>query len=376
MSSSTRSAGRRPIVCAAAILAAVGAALPLLATSAAAASGRGSGASATLAGRRGIGLDRPTAITVDKGRLWVVDAGSDSVTELSGSGALIRTVSGPAYDLRQPDAIAGDGADLFVVNHAGSVTEIDQSDGRLVRVVKGALYKFGGPNALVVDGGDVWVVDGSSDRITEFKESTGSMVRVVSDTTNARYGFAGPDAVAAVGADLWVTNATGGSKSDPAAGSVTVLRASTGAFVRRVDASADGLIGPAGVAFDGTHVWVTDSGSYQVTELTDAGKLVQVVTNSSNDADYGFDHPTAVVVHAGFVYVDSPPGTSPMVTEVTATTAEGNWYECDTNVPDPKFDDPTGIAAEGTHLWVVSPGDNMLTELDLSQKGAAIGWFS
>jgi hypothetical protein len=101
-----------------------------------------------------------------------------------------------------------------------------------------------------------------------------------------------------------------------------------------------------------------------------------VITNSSNDANYGFDHPTAIVATGSDVYVDSPPGSSPMITEVNASNSEGDWYECNTNSPDPDFDNPTGLVVSGSDAWVVSPADNTLTELNLSESGQAIAWIT
>ena len=65
-----------------------------------------------------------------------------------------------------------------------------------------------------------------------------------------------------------------------------------------------------------------------------------------------------------------------MITEVNSATAEGDWFECNTNTPDPLFNNPTGLVVAGTDAWIVSPGDNTLTELDLSAGGEAVGWFS
>jgi hypothetical protein len=220
------------------------------------------------------------------------------------------------------------------------------------------------------------VTNGGDNSVTEFNTATGALVQVLTNQGDPRYSFDDPVALGAVGSDIWVVNGTGASSSDPLAGSATVVNATTGSFVQQVSGAGDGFESPAGVAYSGGNVWITDSASFQVTELTPSGSLVQVVTNSSNDANYGFDHPTAIVATAGDVYVDSPPGSSPMITEVNSASAEGDWFECNTNSPDPNFDNPTGLVVAGSDAWIVSPGDNTLTELDLSAGGEAVGWFS
>jgi len=225
------------------------------------------------------------------------------------------------------------------------------------------------PDGVAFDGANIWVGNASSNTVTELQAATGAVVGTFPAGID-------PFEIAFDGANIWVVNGTGASTSDPLAGSVTVINGTTGSFVQQVSAPGDGFESPAGVTYGNGNVWVTDSGSYQVTELTPSGSLVQLITNSSNDANYGFDHPTAIVATAGDVYVDSPPGSSPMITEVNSATAEGDWYECNTNSPDPRFNNPTGLVVIGSDAWVVSPGDNTLTELDLSAGGEAVGWYS
>jgi len=324
-----------------------------------------------------LGLSQPTAITEDAGNLWITNVGNNTVTVATLSGTPAGTVSGPAYGFNDPVALAGNGSDLFVVNTAGagSVTEIDESNGSLVRVVQGSSYGFNQPCAIVLYGANAWVVNRGGNSVTEFSTATGSVIQVLTNVSNSAYHFDGPDAIGVVGSNLWVINATGGSTTDPLAGSATVIDGTSGSFVQLVNSGSDGLESPAGVAYSGGNVWISDSALSQVTELTSNGTLVQIITNSSNDANYGFNSPTVMIASATEVYVDSPPGASPMITQIDSTTAEGNWYECNTNVPDPDFDNPTGLVVTSTDVWVVSPGDNTLTELDLAENGQAVGWF-
>lgn len=323
-----------------------------------------------------IQLDEPTAITEDDGSLWITNVGNNTVTELTLSGSLVMTLSGASYGFDDPVAISGDGSDVFVVNEAGSVTEVDAENGQLVQVLQGSNYDFDGPSALLLNGTDGWVVNSAGDSVTEINLSTGSMVQVLSNQSDSSYSFDDPLAIGAVGSNIWIINNTGASATDALSGSATVINSATGAFVQLVEGPSYGLDSPAGVAYSGGDVWITDSADYQITELTTSGSLVQVITNSSNDANYGFDHPTAIVATGSDVYVDSPPGSSPMITEVNASNSEGDWYECNTNSPDPDFDNPTGLVVSGSDAWVVSPADNTLTELNLSESGQAIAWIT
>ena len=323
-----------------------------------------------------IQLEEPTAITEDDGSLWITNVGNNTVTELTLSGTLVMTLSGASYGFDDPVAISGDGSDVFVVNKAGSVTEVDAENGQLVQILQGSNYDFDGPSALLLNGTDGWVVNSAGDSVTEINLSTGSMVQVLSNQSDSSYSFDDPAAIGAVGSNIWIINNTGASATDTLSGSATVINGATGAFVQLVEGPTYGLDNPAGIAYSGGDVWITDSADYQITELTTSGSLVQVITNSSNDANYGFDHPTAIVASSSDVYVDSPPGSSPMITEVNASNSEGDWYECNTNSPDPDFDNPTGLVVTGSDAWVVSPADNTLTELNLSESGQAIDWIT
>jgi hypothetical protein len=321
-----------------------------------------------------LGLDKPAAIAVAGGNLWIANRASHSVTEVAPDGTLIRTVAAAADGFRGPDAIAASGSHLFVVNGGGSVTELSASDGSLVRIISGAGYGFDQPNSIVVQGADAWVVDGASNAVTEFATGSGALVRVLTNDADSRYTFDTPDAIAIAGDDVWVANAAGGSSSDPSAGSLTEVATATGDFVQRLTDTSFGLEDPKGIAYDGSNLWVSDSATNSVTELTAGGALVQVIGNGSNNANYGFDSPRSVVASARAVYVVSPPGASPMVTKIITATANGQWYECNTNSPDPEFVNPTGIALLGSDIWVVSPGNNSLAELQ-SSTGSLLNRF-
>ena len=282
-------------------------------------------------------------------------------------------MDGAGYGFHAPDTLVSYDADLFVVNKTGSVTEINAATAGLVRIVSGASYHFSAPTTAVQQGGNIWVVSTGGNSLTEFSAATGALVRTLSGRA---YGFKTPDAITVAGPDLWVTSKTGGSTTNTNTGAVTEIVAATGAFVRRISAAADGLERPSGIAFDGTHLWISDAATNAVTELGSAGALLRVVTNTSLDQNYGFDAPTVVVASAPYVYVISPPGASPMVTQITTATAEGDWYECNTNTPDPNFANPTGLIVHGGYVWVVSPADNTLTQLSPALGGNRVNLFT
>jgi hypothetical protein len=365
----TRSSQPRRLIRAAAAVTAIGLASSLATVGSLATIG------ATAAGASSYGFNRPMAIAVNGSEILIANNSGNSVTETTTSGAWIRTLTSATYGFHQPDAIVNYLGNSFVVNHTGSVTEINAASGALVRIISGATYGFSSPTAAKQQGGHIWVVNTGSNSVTEFSATTGAFIRRLTDTSGS-YDFKTPDAITVAGVDLWVTSKTGGSTTNASLGAATEFTAATGAFVRRISTATDGLNKPSGIAFDGTHLWITDAGTNAVTELAASGVLTRIVTNSSLDENYGFDAPTVVVSSAPYVYVVSPPGSSPMVTQITASTAEGNWYECNTNTPDPDFVNPTGMIVNAGSVWVVSPGDNTLTQLSLADGGNRVNLFT
>jgi hypothetical protein len=313
------------------------------------------------------GFNQPYAIAAGAGHLWIANLGGNSVTETTYSGALVRTISGPSADLHSPDAVTTTAGHVFVVNRHGSVVELSGSTGAKIRVIRGARYHFSHPSALIAAGGNLWVVSSATSTVTGFSAKTGKLVRVLSKGLN------GPVALTAAGTHFWVLNASGGAAGSQS-GSVTEFVASTGAHVRNVKHAADQIITPKGIAFDGTHLWITNNEPGTVTELSSTGALIRIVTPTVAGSKSYLEYGTVVVAHAGSVYVVSPPGTSPMVTRLVAATAHGLWYECNTNPGHPHFDNPTGLAVQHHHVWVVSPADNTLTELHVGDGSLMHEW--
>ena len=121
---------------------------------------------------------------------------------------------------------------------------------------------------------------------------------------------------------------------------------------------------------------MTNRSGLSVTELSaGTGAVVQVVHNNSEDY---LPAPGAIAYGDGFLFVASPPGSSPMVTQVVPTDpASLPWMMCNTNGPY-TFSNPQSLVVYGTHLWVVNeggaggPSGDSLTEMNAS-TGSLIG---
>jgi hypothetical protein len=70
-----------------------------------------------------------------------------------------------------------------------------------------------------------------------------------------------------------------------------VINVSDGSLAEVINPSAAHLNGAAGIAFDGAHIWITNSGGNSLSELNASdGQLVQVLSGPS----YGFGNPSAI----------------------------------------------------------------------------------
>ena len=294
------------------------------------------------------GFAAPASAALVGADLFVANNAGNSVTEVDAStGAFVSSIAGAAFKLDGPTAIEAVGTQLFVANGAGnSLTEFNASDGSLVRTISGARFKLSDPIALAAKSGHLFVLN-SAGSVTEVATGTGRLIGVAS---GAQFGFDSPTAIAVAGRNLFVTNSAGNS--------VTEIDTQTRSFVATLSGPSYGFSEPTGVAFDGKHLWVTNQTGGSVTEIGPyTGNALQVIVNGN------LPWPGPVTTGDGYVFAASPPGASPMVTQVTASTGSVNWMMCNTNGPY-LFNNPQSLVVAGPDLWVVNEGGNSLTQMD------------
>ena len=180
--------------------------------------------------------------------------------------------------------------------------------------------------------------------------------------TGKSFGFSEPEAIVSVGASLFVANLSGDS--------VTEINADTMKRTAIISASDFGLKSPSGLAVYKGNVWVTNYGGGSVTEFSAATRHLFGVFHNGYLPD-----PGPITVGGGYLYAASPPGGSPMVTRINPGTYPPPmpWMECDTNKPDPQFDNPQALIVVGTHLWVVDDGSDYYTGGSLSEVDVSSG---
>jgi hypothetical protein len=302
--------------------------------------------------RHGLGLASPDAAAVYGNDLFVANKGGNSVTELNAtSGNFIRTISGTRYRFNQPTALQVIGKDLFVANASAGVTEVAISSGALVRLYRGPAF-FSDPVALTASGSSLFVLNARAGTVTKIETATTTgrmMVR--------RFSFKGPKAIVAAGPHLFVTNSTGNYVTEITSATLKAL-----AILR----SKYQFDEPTGIAAHNGDVWVANYGGQSLTELlASTGAFVQAVRS---DESYLPD-PGPLTYGDGYFFTASPPGGSPMITQVPVSNPSSlPWMMCNTNGPY-HFSNPEALVVAGANLWVVNqsgasaPYASSLTEM-------------
>lgn len=229
------------------------------------------------------GLKNPTGIAFDGVNIWVANKDANSLTEINAAdGKLIRVLKDDAYQFNSPTRIAFDGHHLWVTNAGGnSLTEIDPANGDLLNVISGPDYSFNKPWGITFDGHNLWIAnfgtensalgssEAGSDSLTEISTS-GDFIRLVESLPDSTSGipapFFGPRDMAFDGRHLWVTNfgqkfcTDVDGKKVPQTNSQTIVEVDvdSGAVVAILSGPTFGFGSPAGIAFDGQHLWVAN----------------------------------------------------------------------------------------------------------------------
>jgi outer membrane protein assembly factor BamB len=308
----------------------------------------------------GYGLDAPTGAAVAGGDLFVTNQLGNSVTEVDAStGAHMTTIQGSTFGFNQPTAILTVGPDLFVANGGGdSVTEVDAADRTMVRMISGTQYQLSDPMALASDDGRLYILSAGGS-VTAVSADTGALVGVAS---GPQFHFATPLGIAATGSHVYVTNST--------ADTVTVIDAPGMTFDSLLQGASFKFSQPTGAVIFGNDLWVANYKGDSVTEVATAtGTVVRVIVDHTN-----LPTPGPITSGDGYVFTVSPPGTSPMVSQIEPGQGTVPWMICNTNGPY-LFSNPQAAAVSGQNLWVVSKDSSSLTEMN-TDSGALIRTIS
>jgi hypothetical protein len=192
----------------------------------------------------GTGVVNVSDLASDGTHLWVDEFNQGTVGEFTLSGptetpTYVRTIAVGVGSSSQPKGISDDGTHVWVTDSyqgttGGSVTEILESTGAVVQTITTCSH----PEEVSSDGTDVWVACFGSPTVDEISASTGAVIKAITLASLPYYIFSD-------GTDVWV--------STPEVSSMTEIAASTGTIVGSPIALA---APPQNLTSDGTDVWV------------------------------------------------------------------------------------------------------------------------
>lgn len=277
----------------------------------------------------------PTAVALSGAHAWVTQIGPDAIDEFNlRNGAQIGTYTG---SLRDPWDIAASDGSVWVVNliTPGSVARRDASTGAVLGVLASA-EKVNNPSAVAVQGSTVWV---------------GNL------GTTSKGNFTG-------------------------LGSITELNASTGAVIKTIAGTNNGITYPVSIAVSDPYVWILDGG-YK----GGLGGITRIDTRTGNSltrsgGSFGFERPASIAVSGSHVWVLNNPYRGPLsVVEINASDVSlarklsGPQYDFGRYISQLGYR-PQGIAAAGNRVWVANPhggvsGLGSVTEIN-AKTGAVV----
>ena len=206
-------------------------------------------------------------------------------------------------------------------------------------------------------------------------------------------GLNSPFGIAAWGGNLYVTNSGNHTvvKIDLASsGVVQTIAGSTGSpgFVNGTGTSASFKF-PNGITTDGIDLYVTDTGNHAIRQIDIASAVVATsagigtpASNNGTATAAGFSAPFGVVWHdikRNLYVADSSNNTIRQITVPTGevSTIAGNAASAVGSTDglvgaDARFNNPSGIATDGTYLYVADTSNHTIRRIDLSAASAVV----
>jgi RHS repeat-associated protein len=336
-------------------------------------------------------LNFPSGEAIDAhGNVWVADTGNNRVEEFSESGSFIKTVGFGVSNGEEKleictsscrAGIAGSGSGQFrepvgVAFYSGTLYVADQANSRVEELNEKGEYTggfgyFGYPSGIAVSpGGDIWATDIVGERVEEFS-STGTLMEVIGYgvsngedkfqicTTTCRPGIGGskngqfedPRYLTFDGTSMYVSESGNSRVQEFNEKAEYVTKFGT------KGSSKTEFKAPMGIAANPStgNLYIVDSGNHRVKEVTSAGEFVQEYRGALNE-------PIGVAVNSlGAVYVVDTG--NDRVADWTLTTPRVTKYTYDGDGNVESITDPNGHTAKYTY-----DADNERTKVEEPNK--------
>jgi len=371
-----------------------------------------SGVVSTLAGSGSIGFvngpdsaasfSAPFGVAVDaSGNVYVAEAGNQDIRMISPSG-VVSTLAGSGVvgshngiatqaSFWFPTGVAVDGAgNVYVADRSNNlIREIDPSG--LVSTLAGngsvgsanspATSSFSTPSGVAEDGQqNVYVADQNNNVIRKIDTKgvvttfAGNGNRALVNGTALAASFDMPYAIAVDGSgNLYVSEADNVIRKITSSGMVSTLAGSGLTGSTNGVGTVASFNAPTGIAVDNRgNVYVADAGNNLIREISPSGVVSTLAGSGSpgyTDGDVqnqvAFNHPVGVAVDGqNNVYVADAGNNVIRIINPTGTTTmagSGTPGSIDASGLKASFDDPSGIAVDGSgNVYVTDLGDNKI----------------
>jgi sugar lactone lactonase YvrE len=318
-----------------------------------------------------------------------ITAGGESPPSPEASAAPLALVGGAVQG--RPLSLAG-----TVTTFAGPPGGADAIDG------VGPAAAFYAPWGLAADDATVYVADSLNYTIRAVALATGEVTTLAgsagqngaTDGVGSGARFTSPTGLVRVGAFLYVADHCQIRSIEIQTATVTTIAggAPGGAcdFSDSADPSAARFRGPLGIASDGAALYVADSGNHRIRKVVLATGEVSTLAGSGAAGlkdEVGplatFRSPAAVAHHGGFLYVaDTSNSAIRKVAVDTGTvityagSTSGGAGTTDGVGTTARFTRPTGLATDGTSLFVADTVNHTVRRIDLASARVSTlgGW--
>ena len=273
---------------------------------------------------------------------------------------------------------------------AGSPGAWGSSDGT------GSAARFSWPAGICWLGGSLYIADRNNHAVRKVDPATGAVSTLAggqpgsADGTGSAATFSVPWGIATDGTYLYVTDSGNSTirKIVPSTGAVTTIAGAAGSTgTADGTGSAARFLWPAGLATDGTNLYVADRYNHTIRVVALSSGVVSTLAGVGETA--GFVDGTGSTARLTYPYGLVLLGSSLYVTDaynncvrriVTSTgevstvtgspgaggTAGGTW--ADGSMSSARFSDPRGICTDGSSLYVVDLANHALRTVDLGAQ--------
>lgn len=293
-----------------------------------------------------------TGVTTDGSFLYISDTSNDTIRKVSTSNGVTYTLAGTAG--------------------SSGVTNATGADAR-----------FKSPMGITSDGTNLYVCDYGNNQIRAIAISSG----VVTQFTTSGESLSGPMGITSDGTNLYVTNNTNYKilKIVISTKVASVFAGSGTNGFANATSSAANFSTVTGIAYDGTYIYVADTGNHTIRKIDSSG-VVTTLAGGEGSANSGFvdgtgtvarfNTPTGLIVDSTNTYLYVADVGNLSIRKITlstgaVTTVAGGGpltqgtTDSTTNTS-VRFNYPTGITSNGTYLFVADRGSHTIRKIKIA----------